>query len=141
MAHAIHGKGALIMVASSVNGSAQPIGQQLTWSLDFDMPIVDVSPLNHLGTEVGNWKQFVKGIKGWSGAFAGNFDVGSRILWDASNADGFVPFYLYPNYSNNQEQYYYGTAWIQLGKIAEGSTTTKASSSFKATGDGQLGLN
>jgi hypothetical protein len=140
MAHPIHGKGALVMLGVTAGGAASPVANQLSWSLDFDMAIVDVSPLNSLGTDVGNWKQHVKGMKGWSGAFAGNFDHGDKQLWLASMLDTYVNFYLYPNYSNVPGEYYYGTAWIQLGKIAEGSTTTKASSSFKATGDGPLYL-
>jgi hypothetical protein len=135
MAHAIHGKGAIIYLAGTNAGSAEPIGQQISWSLDFDMAIVDTSPL------LSSWKEFVKGMKGWTGTFAGNFDIGSNTLWTASLEDNFVNFYLYPNGANNMSQYYYGTCWVQLGKIAEGSTTTKASSGFKVTGDGALSKN
>jgi hypothetical protein len=141
MSHPIHGKGALVMLGTTNGGAASPVANQLSWSLDFDMSIVDVSPLNSSGTGQGNWKQFVKGMKGWTGTFAGNFDEGATQLWYASILDNYVNFYLYPNYSNNQAEYYYGTAWIQLGKIAEGSTTSKASSGFKATGDGPLFTN
>lgn len=136
MAHPIHGKGALVMVGTTNGGAASPVANQLSWALDFDMAIVDVSPLN----TTGSWKQFVKGMLGWNGAFAGNFDTGAKQLWTASILDNYVNFYLYPNYANDQTSYYYGTCWVQLGKIAEGSTTTKASTSFKVTGDGALNL-
>jgi hypothetical protein len=133
MAHAIHGKSAIIYVGSSSGSAASPVGQQISWSIDFDQAIVDCSPLGN------DWKQFVKGMQGWSGTFAGNFDQGSKQLWNASiDTTGFQNFYLYPVGSANMGEYYYGTCWVQLGKIAEGSTTSKANTSWKATGDGTL---
>jgi len=134
MAHAIHGKGAVIYLAPDTVTAASAVGEQISWSLDFDMALVDTTPLNT------SWKEFVKGIKGWTGTFAGNFDVGNKQLWNASLEDSAVNFYLYPNWSNDPTQFYSGTVWVQLSKIAEGSTTTKASSGWKATGDGALSL-
>lgn len=137
MAHAIHGKGAAVFIAPTAAGDAIQIGNQISWSLDFDMAMVDVSPLN----VAGFWKQFVKGMKGFSGTFAGNFDLGEQTLWNASLEENPVNFYLYPAFVANPNQYYYGTVWVQLTKIAEGSTTSKASSGFKITGDGALSKN
>jgi hypothetical protein len=127
----IHGKSAVIYMSPTGGGVAIPIGEQLSWSIDFDMAIVDTTPL------VNSWKQFVKGLQGWTGTFAGNFDIGSKALWTASIDTVPQTLYLYPRF-DVPAQFYSGTAWIQLGKIAEGSTTTKASSSFKATGQGAL---
>lgn len=145
MAHPIHGKGAAIYLASSAAGSASPIGNQISWSLDFDMAMVDVTPLIPQGvaaaSAVNFWKLFVKGMKGFTGTFAGNFDLGEQALWNASMEDNPVNFYLYPSFVANPNQYYYGTVWVQLTKIAEGSTTSKASSGFKITGDGVLSKN
>lgn len=129
----IHGKNAVLYLGAG-GAAAINIGEQVDWSLDFDTSLVDVSPLNN------TWKQFVKGMLGYSGSFAGNFNLGSNQLWLASVSDVPENFYLYPT-SASVTQYYYGTAWVQLSKIAAGSTTAKAASSFKITGDGTLSKN
>jgi hypothetical protein len=129
----IHGKNAVIYLGAA-GAAAINIGEQIDWSLDFDMAIVDVSPLNL------TWKQYVKGMFGYSASFNGNFDTSSTQLWLASLSSVPEKFYLYPDLSTTG-RYYYGTVWVQLTKVASGSTSAKASSSFKATGDGTLGYN
>lgn len=129
----IHGKNAMIYLGAAGN-SAINIGEQLDWSLDFDMATVDVTPLQQ------TWKSFVKGLQGYTGAFNGNFDTASTQLWLASVSTVAEKFYVYPD-AGSPSRYYYGTAWVQLGKIAAGSTTSKASSSIKLTGNGTLSFN
>ncbi len=130
----IHGKNAVLYLGAG-GAAAINIGEQIDWSLDFDMATADVTPLNN------TWKSFVKGLQGYSGSFNGNFDTASAQLWNASAASTVAEkFYLYPQASVTTS-YYYGTAWVQLGKIAAGSTTTKASSSIKLTGNGTLAYN
>jgi hypothetical protein len=129
--NSVHGKNAVIYLAASASGSPVLLGDQLSWSIDFDQAIVDTSPLNN------KWKTHVKGMIGWSMACAGNFDRASKVLWDASIVDEAVPMYLYPT-SLHMSLFYYGTCWVSLGKVAEGSTTSKASSSWKGTGEGEL---
>ena len=129
----IHGKNAVIYLGAG-GGVAINIGEQVDWSIDADTAMVDVSSLNQ------TWKNFVKGMLGFSGSFNGNFDLGSNQLWLAHVSDVAEKFYLYPT-SASATQYYYGTAWIQLTKIAAGSTTSKAASGFKMTGDGTLSKN
>lgn len=131
--NAIHGKNAIIYVSPGT-GAAVPLGEQIEWSIDYDQPLVDVSPL------ANNWKNFVKGMMGWSGAFSGNFDLTSATLWTASTGSTLSKFYLYPQGASNMARYYYGTGWIILGKVAQGSTTSKANSSFKITGDDALSV-
>lgn len=130
----IHGKGAILYMGAA-GAAAIPIGEQLDWSIDFDMAVVDTTPLNN------TWKTFVKGLMGYTGTFAGNFDIASVQLFTASTSSVPEKFYLYPQGAGATTQYYYGTAWIQLGKIAAGSTTAKAASSFKMTGTGVLSFN
>lgn len=129
----IHGKNAIVYLGAA-GAVAINIGEQLDWSLDFDMQTVDVTPLNQ------TWKSFVKGLQGYTGAFSGNFDNASTQLWLASTSSVAEKFYVYPD-SGSVGRYYYGTAWVQLGKIAAGSTTTKASSSIKLIGNGALSFN
>ncbi len=129
--NAIHGKGAIIYLSPG-SGAAIPLAEQVDWSIDFDEALVDVTPLNN------TWKSFVKGLMGWSGSFSGNFDPTSATLWTASTAATKSNLYLYPFGTSDTAKFYSGTAWIQLGKVAAGSTTSAAKSSFKATGDGAL---
>jgi hypothetical protein len=129
----IHGKNAVIYLGAA-GAAAINVGEQVDWSIDFDMALVDVSPLNT------TWKQFVKGLLGYSGSFSGNFDTASTQLWLASLSTVAEKFYLYPD-SGSTGRYYYGTVWVQLTKVAAGSTTSKASSGFKVTGDGTLSTN
>lgn len=129
----IHGKSAVIYVGA--NGAAATlISEQVDWSIDLDATFVETTPLNQL------WKQSVKGLMGFTGAFAGNFDPSSNQLFKASTSSVVEAFYLYPQ-SSSPTAYYYGTAWVQLGKIAAGSTTAKASNSFKLMGYATLNTN
>lgn len=129
----IHGKAAVIYLGAA-GAAAINIGEQLDWALDFDMATVDTTPL------VNTWKQFVKGMMGWTGVIAGNFDVASTQVWLASVSAVVEKFYLYPQVSV-PTSYYYGTVWVQMTKIAAGSTTAKASGGFKVTGHNALSFN
>ncbi len=128
----IHGKGAIIYCSPTSGTAAQPVGEMLDWSIDFEEQLVETTPLNN------TWKTFVKGLMGWTVAVSGNFNTASALLWTASIDTGVQNFYLYPQGQGNVAQFYSGTCWIQLGKIAAGSTTSKANSSFKGTGQGTL---
>ena len=129
----IHGKNAVLYLGAA-GGNAILISELADWSIDADTAMVDASVLNL------TWKTHVKGMLGYSGAFSGNFNRAQQQVWTAHNSDVPEKFYLYPT-SADQTQYYYGTAWVQLNKIAAGSTTSKASSGFKITGDGALLVN
>lgn len=129
----IHGKNAVIYCGAS-GGTAINIGEQVDWSIDSDISMVDISALNQ------TWKQFVKGMLGWAGTLNGNFNMGSAQLWLAHLSDVAEKIYIYPT-SSSTTQYYYGTAWIQLNKVVAGSTTAKASTGVKFTGDGALSYN
>lgn len=128
----IHGKGCIAYLSISAAAAAVSIGEQLDWSIDYEQPLVDVTPLNN------TWKSFVKGLSGWTGTLGGNFDSTTAVLWTASLAVTKSNFYLYPLGASAMGQYYYGTCWVTLGKIASGSTTSKASQTVKLTGDGAL---
>lgn len=118
----------------AAGAAAINIGEQLDWSLDFDMATVDVTPLQQ------TWKSFVKGLMGYTGTIGGNFDTSSVQLWLASTSTVAEKFYIYPD-AGSPLRYYYGTAWVTLGKIAAGSTTAKASSTCKLLGSGALSYN
>lgn len=130
----IHGKSAILYLGAG-GAAAINIGEQIDWSIDFDMATVDTTPLQN------TWKTFVKGLMGYTGTFSGNFDSSSTQIFQASTSSVVEKWYLYPVGAGAPTQYYYGTAWIQLGKVAAGSTTAKASSSFKMTGHGSLNSN
>lgn len=127
----IHGKAAVIYLSPTAGAVAVAMGEQLDWSIDYEAPLVKTTPLNT------TWETFVKGINGWSGTFAGNFDTASKALWTIGTDTGVANLYLYPQASVTGA-YYYGTCWVIPGKLAAGSTTSKASSSFKVTGQGTL---
>lgn len=129
----IHGKNAVLYLGAG-GDDAIAISEQVDWSIDMDMATVEVTPLGN------TWKEFVKGLMGYSGTFSGNFDTASTQIWDAATSSQVEKWYLYPD-RNDTSKYYYGTAWVALNKVAAGSTTAKASSSFKFTGQGALSKN
>lgn len=127
----IHGKSAVLYLGSG-GAVAVPLGEQIDWSIDMDEAFVDSTPLGN------TWKQFVKGLMGYTMTFGGNFDTANTQLFGAATSAVAENWYLYPIGASDMTKYYYGTAWIQLVKVAAGSTTTKASNSFKGTGQGSL---
>lgn len=129
----IHGKNAVIYLGAA-GAAAINIAEQADWSIDMDIAMAEVSSLNQ------TWKAFVKGMLGWSGSCSGNFDTASVQLWLAAVSNVAEKLYIYPD-SSSTARYYYGTAWIQLSKIAAGGISAKASSSFKFTGNNALSYN
>lgn len=129
----IHGKNAVIYIGAA-GGTAINIGEMGDYSIDADIAMADASALNQ------TWKQFVKGMLGFSGTISGNFNLGSKQIWLAHLSDVPENIYIYPTVSS-VTQYYYGTAWIQLTKMLSGSTTSKSNTAFKFTGDGALSIN
>lgn len=129
----IHGKNAVIYLGAN-GGAAVNISEQSDWSIDMDNATVDVSSLNQ------TWKDFVKGMIGWSATVGGNFNTAQTQLWVAAISNVAEKFYLYPT-SATPTLYYYGTGWVTLNKVAAGSTTTKATSSIKIQGTGALSYN
>lgn len=129
----LHGKNAVIYMGS--NGSAAVnVAEMADWSIDFDSAFVDVSALNQ------TWKEFVKGMIGYSGSFNGNFNPASTILWGAAISNVAEKFYIYPTVSS-PTLYYYGTAWFSLTKVVAGSTTSKAATGMKFQGTLALNYN
>lgn len=132
--NAIHGKAAIIYVGAA-GAAAIPIGDMVDWSIDFDDQIVDTTPLN------STWRQSVKGLQGYKLNVSGNFNPGSSQLFTASLDTVVNKWYLYVAGAGAPTQYYYGTGWVHLGKVAAGSTTTKASSGFNIDGYDSLNQN
>lgn len=130
----IHGKAAILYLGAA-GAAAIQIGEQVDWSIDMDMATVDTTPLGQ------TWKQFVKGLMGYTLTFSGNFDTASTQLFLAATSTVVEKWYLYVAGAGSPTQYYYGTAWIQLNKVAAGSVTSKAASSFKGTGHNSLNFN
>ena len=126
----IHGKNAVIYMGA--NGSiAQNITEMADWSIDLTGAFVDTGSLNQ------TWNTTVKGMIGWSGTFNGNYNPASTLLWTAHVSNVNEYFYLYPDI-RAMGGYYYGLVWFQLVKAAAGSTTAKASTQCKFTGNGPL---
>lgn len=129
----LHGKNAVIYIGAA-GAAAVNIGEQVDWSIDMEVATVDASSLNQ------TWKNFLKGMMGWSGSLNGNFDPSSVQIWSAATSNVAEKIYIYPTISS-PTLYYYGTAWIMFNKVAAGSTTAKASQGIKFQGDGQLFYN
>jgi len=127
---AIHGKSAVIYLGSATGQAAVNLDQQTDWSIDFNMALVDVTKLG------STWKNFVKGLMEWTGTLSGNFDTANTALFAGATDTGVENFYLYPQ--GTSTTYYYGTCWIQLGKIVEGGVAKKAANNVKLIGDGAL---
>jgi len=127
---AIHGKAAVVYLGSATGQAAVSLGEQVDWSIDFNMALVDTTKLT------ANWKTFVKGLQEWTGTLSGNFDTANTALFASSTDTGTERLYLYPQGTSGT--YYYGTCWVQLGKIAEGGVAKKVANTVKLTGDGVL---
>lgn len=129
----IHGKNAVIYLGAA-GAAAINISEMADWSLDMDVATAETSQLNQ------TWKEFVKGMLGYSFTFNGNFNPASVQLWNAVVSSVAEKWYLYPSILVTTS-YYYGTAWIQFNKIAAGSTSAKASTGIKGVGTGALSYN
>ena len=126
----IHAKNAIVYLQGS-GSEAVALTEAGDVSIDIDYDLEADAAFGD------TWKTNLKGLIGWSGSIAGNFDTAQSLLFDAISQTSARKMYAYPDRSTTG-RYYYGTVWPKLGTslpIGVGKFT----SSF--TGDGQLALN
>jgi hypothetical protein len=128
----IHG-GNAILYLSAGSGEAVPVGELTDYSIELDRDIQDATAL---GT---SWGSSVGGPMSWSGSLSGNFDLASKVLWLAGTSINAQKFYIYPLRTASTD-YYYGMAFVKLGKVIAGGSKAKATVSATLHGVGELGL-
>lgn len=118
------GKAGKVMV-----GTTQ-VAEITSWSLDIGADAIDVTNFGSSG-----WKEFVAGLKEWSGSFEGSWDMtdtnGQQALQSALTGGTTVTLKLYVDDQKN----YSGTALIKaLGVEASVDDVVKATFEFQGTG-------
>lgn len=123
----IHGRRGRLYVELSPPGSAEPISFLNSWSISAEVDRVDVTAFGDSN------KVELAGLPASSGDFGGFYDSETDQLYGAA-LDG-VPrkFYLYPN-TNNNTQYFWGTANFDFSISASVDGAVEVSGSWSATG-------
>lgn len=129
----LHGSVAVVYLSPGT-GAAILVGELTDYSIELDADIQDVSALG------SSWGSSVRGMNKWSGSLGGNFDTASRTLWLAGTSVAAQRLYIYAD-RTDATKYYYGMAFVKLGRAIAGGTTAKISVSATFTGQGELGLN
>lgn len=124
------GRNAIVYLGTG--GAATTLTEAAEWTIDVDFDLSDDTAFGD------SWKTNLKGMMGWSGSMAGNFDTAQANVFTAATATSTVNLYLYPDRSTTG-RYYYGTIWPKLSVTVNKDGTAKFSGSF--TGDGQLAQN
>lgn len=90
-------------------------------------------------TALGNTnKVFITGLPDGSMTFSGYYDTTDTTLMAAvrqSKAGVASKFYAYPDYTNNQTQYLYGTAWVDASLSIKVNGPAELRGSLRAAGD------
>lgn len=123
---AIAGYGGKVMVGANV------VAEIEEWGLDIGAESLETTNFSSNG-----WKEFIAGLKEWSGSFSGNWDMsdlnGQKALQDALLGGTPVALYLYVNDTN----YYSGTALIE-GEAPKAAVGGKVEVEFNFKGTGSL---
>ena len=127
----IHGRGSLLYLQGS-GANAVPFSNAADWDISISFPTEDVSAIGD------DWQTFIRGMLGFTGSIDGPLDTASTVAWDALTATSERKFYLYTD-KTSLTQYYYGTAWIDMG--VKGGAAAPQTFSSKVTGTGALSKN
>jgi predicted secreted protein len=124
---AISGYGGKVRVGAA---TVSEIGN---WQLDIDAEMLDKTNFQSNG-----WKEFIAGLKEWTGSFEGTWNVagdatGQKALQDALLGGTTVSLELFVNATNK----YSGQAFVS-GQSVETPTDDLVSVSFDIQGTGQL---
>lgn len=125
---AIAGKGGSVYIG------ANKVAEVVSWSLDLEGETIETTNLDSNG-----WRQFIQGLKGWSGSIEANWNVqgdvnGQKALQDAWLNGATVTLELRVNGTPNK---YSGTAYI-TGLSIEAPVDDKLSATFEFQGSGAL---
>lgn len=120
--------GAIAGYNGAVKIGATAVGNMGDWSLDIKVANLDTSQFGD------QWKEFIAGIKEWSGKFAGRFDesdAGQSAAQSAMLGGTTVTLEL----DVDGTHHYSGTAFIQqLSPKASASATVDVEYTFQGTG-------
>ena len=115
-------------ISSAANGSATPISTVMTWSLNQSR---DRQETTCMGDTT---KQYVAGLPDASGSMAGLIDLGVANFNNLADGNA-RKVYIYPDRSNHEAIYVFGTATFDASYDSGVNDLVKASINFSAASD------
>jgi len=125
MALPIHGRAGRLYAGIASAGTAEPIANLKSWSLDFSTDKVDVTCFGDVN------KTSVAGLPNATGSFDGFYHTASAQLYTASQDGVARKFYLYPTIATTT-QYWWGTALFDFSLEGAVDGAVSVSGSFEA---------
>lgn len=125
MATPIHGRAGRLYAGIASAGTAEPIANLKSWSLDFSTDKIDVTCFGDTN------KVTVAGLPNATGDFDGFYDTASAQLYTASQDGVARKFYLYPTLATTT-QYWFGTALFDFHAEGAVDGAIAVSGSFEA---------
>ena len=98
----IHGRKGQVYVGIASGAAASPVAYLSDWSINF---VVETAEVTAFGDPN---KIYVSGLPDSSGDFTGFFDDTSRQLYTATRDGVSRNFYLYPDITDDPQQYWFG---------------------------------
>jgi glutaredoxin-related protein len=121
-----HGRNGRIYLSITSGGTAESIAYLRSWSIDFASDKVDVTALGD------SFKTYVAGLPDAQGQFAGFYDDATAQMYTAATDGVARKFYLYPDTTNNPNQYWFGTAFFDFSTSGAADAALEMSGSFAA---------
>ena len=122
-----HGVGGRAMVSTSGSGSA--VAVSLTqWTLNMATDQVEVTSFGDAN------KTYVQGLKDLQGALSGFLELTDQTLFQGADSTDGVKMYLYPNFTNHPNKYWYGTANLSASIDVGSGGAVAISAQFTARG-------
>lgn len=121
-----HGRNARIMIDLAGGGSAVVVTSQNKWSIEGSSDKLDATAFGD------QTKTYLAGLADAKGSIGGFWDTTGNDLYEASQDGVARKFYLYPDFSNNPEIYYFNTAFFDFSSSGEVNGAVQASSNWAA---------
>ena len=126
MASPIHGRKGRLYVALASGGTAEPVANLNSFSMQAATDKVDTTVFGDTN------KTYVSGLPDASGDFAGFYDNATAQTYTAASDGVARKFYLYPDNSNTG-QYWFGTALFDFKIETAVGDAVKVSGTFAAS--------
>jgi hypothetical protein len=123
-----HGKAGRLYMDTTGAGTATPVAQLESWTIDMTTDTAEVSAFGDLN------KEYVQGLFDVKGQLKGFWNDADTTLMTARGSTSPVKVYLYPATSASTK-YAYGLAWVSLQMEAPINGPVRMSGNWVAGGD------
>jgi hypothetical protein len=117
-----------VLMSTSAAGVASVVVSLNSWNIDRSTDTTETTSFGDPN------KTYVQGLPDLSGSFGGFWDDTSSLIFGAAKSSDGVKLYLYPDFVNNPDKYFYGPAWVDASINVGVGDAVGITANFRANG-------